>query len=316
MSGEGYLELNRAIDSIRIGRRFREDLGDLRELADSIELVGPLQPVTISPDGWLICGLRRLRANELLGKKQIDVWVRSGISGELGRLLAEQHENELRKPYTLTEQARLYAELKQLYAEDAARRQQATRFGGAGTVPGPRADAREQAAAQIPDGASYKTLERVMAMDRARADERIDPVVRELAEREYAEFESDGKVAPHFHVVQAALAAPEAALRHLHAVDDPVAELRAEAEAAIARATAARHRPALTRPAEQARPYGVRALLLTIEETDAWWSHHDAAEVAQQLTAEQWERFEGWVEHGVAFRDEARRHRAAMRPAS
>jgi hypothetical protein len=39
-----------------------------------------------------VCGLRRLAAMRQLGWKTANVWVRSGISDELGQLLAEQDE--------------------------------------------------------------------------------------------------------------------------------------------------------------------------------------------------------------------------------
>jgi ParB family chromosome partitioning protein len=154
---EGHIELARAVASIHVGHRFRTDLGNLDELVTSIKLLGLLQPITISPDGILICGVRRFAAVRELGWKTVNVWVRSGISTELERLLAEQHENTMRKSLTPTEAARLYAELKKLYHEDAARRQQATQFGaGTGAVlcgptdsVGPYGIARFQAAKAI-----------------------------------------------------------------------------------------------------------------------------------------------------------------------
>ena len=56
---EGHIELARAVASIHVGHRFRSDLGDLDALVASIRLMGLLQPITISPDGTLICGVRR-----------------------------------------------------------------------------------------------------------------------------------------------------------------------------------------------------------------------------------------------------------------
>ena len=128
-SRDGHIELDRPIDTIRVGRRHRQDLGDLEELTSSIRDQGLLQPITISPDGTLICGARRLEVARRLGWHKINVWVRAGISTPLERLLAEQHENTTRKPYTPTEAAAMYRELKTLIAEDAARHQQASRFG-------------------------------------------------------------------------------------------------------------------------------------------------------------------------------------------
>lgn len=119
--GSGHVELDRAVDSIRVGQRHRTDLGDLDELVASIDRLGLLQPITISPDGTLICGARRLEAVRRLGWQRVNVWVRSGISTRLEQLLAEQHENTMRKAFTPTEAATLYQELKNLMAEDAAK---------------------------------------------------------------------------------------------------------------------------------------------------------------------------------------------------
>ena len=128
MSEPGHVELERSVASIWAGRRHREDYGDLDALVESIVRDGLLQSITITPDGMLICGARRLAAIRKLGWKTVNVWVRSGISTTLGLLLAEQDDNLLHKPLTRTEEATLYAELKALMVEDAAGRQEASRF--------------------------------------------------------------------------------------------------------------------------------------------------------------------------------------------
>ena len=89
MSDKGHVELERRIDSITVGVRHRKDPGDLNALMKSIEEVGLLQPVTITPDGVLICGWRRLEALRRLGRRTLNVWVRSGISDQLSHLLAQ-----------------------------------------------------------------------------------------------------------------------------------------------------------------------------------------------------------------------------------
>ncbi|MCT1438721.1 ParB N-terminal domain-containing protein, partial [Brachybacterium paraconglomeratum] len=122
----GFIELERTVASIEVGRRHRTELGDIDALAASIDRDGLLQPITITPDGVLVCGARRLAAIRKLGWRTVNVWVRSGISDRLGQLLAEQDDNVLHKPLTQLEAAALYRELKQVMAEDAARRQAAT----------------------------------------------------------------------------------------------------------------------------------------------------------------------------------------------
>ena len=49
----GEIVLDRAVESIIVGHRHRQDLGDLDALADSIARKGLLQPPTITPD-WVL----------------------------------------------------------------------------------------------------------------------------------------------------------------------------------------------------------------------------------------------------------------------
>jgi ParB-like chromosome segregation protein Spo0J len=50
------------IDSIRVGERFRRDLGDIPALAESIADFKLLNPITIDETGLLLAGARRLAA--------------------------------------------------------------------------------------------------------------------------------------------------------------------------------------------------------------------------------------------------------------
>ena len=334
---EGHIELARAVASIHVGHRFRTDLGDLDELVASIQLMGLLQPITISPDGTLICGVRRYAAVVELGWKTVSVWVRSGISTDLQRLLAEQHENTMRKSLTPTEAARLYAELKKLYQEDAARRKQVTQFGGGtGSLmhgpadsAGPRGDARVQAAKAITGKRSDFTLEHVLEVERLAKDPATPDNLRAVAIRELTAMDADGTVHRHFLAVRAAQTTREpqqlgaltsatsvrqaatSELRHLHAVEAPETLAQAAKEA-LARARAARSTarsagsPGLRKPPTEVARFSIRAFLMTISETDYWWLHYDPAEIGTALTAAQWEQFDDWVIHTAAFRDAAR----------
>jgi len=212
-SGPGHIELERALDSIQVGRRHRDDLGDLDQLIESIARDGMLQPITITPDGVLVCGLRRLAAMRKLGWKTANVWVRSGITDRLGELLAEQDDNALHKPLTLTEQAALYRELKTVMAEDAARRQEASRFGaadfgggaaevfggasGGATVAPPSEVAgksRAQAAKMVSGRNSYTSFERINELQRLAADDTQPASVRERAVAELEGIDAGGSI--------------------------------------------------------------------------------------------------------------------------
>ena len=87
------------IASIKIGKRFRSDLGDLDALAASIKEIGLLQPIGVDYQHRLIYGERRLRAHQVLGLENIQARVIAVPS-----LLAAEHaENEIRKDFTASE---------------------------------------------------------------------------------------------------------------------------------------------------------------------------------------------------------------------
>ena len=83
-----------SISDIKIGKRFRKDLGDISNLARSIERHGLLHPVVISENNDLICGRRRIAAYSKLDRTEIEANVTSSAdsAGE-----AEADENIVRK---------------------------------------------------------------------------------------------------------------------------------------------------------------------------------------------------------------------------
>jgi ParB family chromosome partitioning protein len=63
------------VTAIRVGKRFRKDLGDIDALAASIEDIGLISPIAVTPDGKLLAGGRRLAAYKKLGLDRIPVRV-------------------------------------------------------------------------------------------------------------------------------------------------------------------------------------------------------------------------------------------------
>ena len=63
------------LSEIRIGKRYRREMGDIGGLAASMEELGLLQPIVVTPDGTLIAGERRLRAALRLGWTHISISV-------------------------------------------------------------------------------------------------------------------------------------------------------------------------------------------------------------------------------------------------
>lgn len=59
------------ISDVVVGRRVRKHIGDLSDLCESIEKIGLLHPIVVTPDNQLIAGLRRVAAFRKLGKESI-----------------------------------------------------------------------------------------------------------------------------------------------------------------------------------------------------------------------------------------------------
>ncbi|EFG46742.1 ParB-like protein, partial [Brevibacterium mcbrellneri ATCC 49030] len=165
----GEIVLDRAVESIIVGHRHRHDLGDLDALADSIARKGLLQPPTITPDGVLVCGARRLAAIKQLGWRTVGVWVRSNVSTRLEHRLAEQDDNELHKDL----------------------------------------DPRE-AAAMIPGGASFMTLEKIGYLEKVAADPDQPEQVRQDAAAALVQIEAGAPVHPAYTRIRAATSTPAA----------------------------------------------------------------------------------------------------------
>ena len=286
----GYIELDRTVSSIRVGNRHRKDMGDLQALAASIGRGGLLQPITITPDGLLVCGARRLEAVRQLGWRTVNVWVRSAISDRLAHLLAEQDDNVLHKELTPLEAEALYREIKQLLAEDASHRQTASQF-GAGRQPGPDGAPKfgtqseaatrvsKQAAGMIPGAPSDTTLEKISYLRDTAENPQLPEDLRQQARDGLTEIEAEAPVHPIFQAVRSAVDA---------ANQDRDAQLHMLADQALARVKdpKKKRRPSARRAAVPAR-YPVRAFILTWAELDGWWERYDLELLARELTDEQ-----------------------------
>jgi ParB family chromosome partitioning protein len=342
MKQQGHIELERSVDSIRVGSRHRVDLGDIDALAESITRQGLLQPITVTPEGVLVCGARRLAALRQLGIRTINVWVRAGISDRLTQLLAEQEENALHKPLSPTEAAALYRECKTLLAEDAARRQHGSRFGspvettgpnGAVTVTAPvkrnDGDTRTQAALLVTGRRSFTTLERVGRLQDIAEDETVPAVVRDRARAELDAVEHGAPVLPAFRRVSG--------IQVLTELDDVAGSPGRPVEDRAAAADAARQIRTGNEPSwgEDPRQFAMKALsrakaprspgvrdgdrsaaelkrfMFTWDDLTSWWESFDPSAIAAGLSDDEWQRFEVTLEGTVAFADQVRSLRRA-----
>lgn len=317
----GHIELDRTLDSIKVGSRHRKDPGDLRPLMQSIEELGLLQPITVTPDGVLICGWRRLEAIRRLGRRTVSVWVRSGISDRLHLLMAEQDDNALHKPLNELEKAALYRELKALRGEEAERRRQATQFGARpgtahGPVPGPGpcdlGNSRVQASKAITGKASYHTHERVCALMDWAQRKATPPEIRAMANDALRRIEAGEPVKPLYLEVKQAF---DQGRFPCPTVENDLARQAREALDRVRRKEKERGKRGLHRrtgPATHFRT--VRSFNLTWTELDGWPEMYDVDALANELTTADWDRFDRFVTATIAFRDQlsaARRDRAA-----
>jgi ParB family chromosome partitioning protein len=124
------MENTRAISDIKIGDRFRRDMGDMAALAASINEIGLLHPVVINKNDDLIAGERRIRAFQLNGKTEIPVTVVD--IAEIVR--GEYAENEQRKDFTFSEAVAIKREIEPAIAA-AAKERMVSAHASRGSVP-------------------------------------------------------------------------------------------------------------------------------------------------------------------------------------
>jgi ParB family chromosome partitioning protein len=322
------LVLDRAVDSIAVGARHRHDLGDIDSLAASIDQLGLLQPITVTPDGLLICGLRRLEAVKRLGWDRITVCVRSGISTGLAVLLAERDENGQRKDLDPVEASELYDEILEIERAEAARRQAASRFGaasdgagdpnalravdggdetekvGAGLWPQREESGRaDRRAAELVTGKdSHRRLQRVSTLRAIAADESASAEVRRLAGDAVEELRAGAPVFPTYSRVMQQIAALDPTRQTVEPVAaDEIADVAAEA---LARVSSRKDEKPATEPKVNTKT--LRSWAFMWRTLDGWDDSYDPAIVAPAVSEKEWATFEHVVDSVIAFRDAGR----------
>lgn len=189
------------LNEIKVGDRHRRELGDVASLANSIDDLGLLQPIVVTPHLELVSGLRRIRAVESLGHDSIEAYIVHGLDEAATRLRAERDENTCRKAFTPTEEHALYEALMELERPMAEERRMGNLLQGdtpSGKVSHsgmPAGRAREQAAI----GASgkpgrHKTLEKVGEVKAAFSHPDTPEPVRKVAEHALREMDATGRV--------------------------------------------------------------------------------------------------------------------------
>lgn len=103
-------------DRVVVPDRFRQEEGDIAELAESLKKYGLLQPIVIDSEAKLVAGARRLAAARLLGWTEIE-YRQKGRLTELERRTMEVEENIRRKQFTWQEEVKAKQELHHLMQE-------------------------------------------------------------------------------------------------------------------------------------------------------------------------------------------------------
>lgn len=116
------------IETVKVVGRHRRDLGDIESLAQSIEELNLIHPITITENGDLVAGQRRLEAFRLLGRDTIPARIVSDLTEAAERLRIERDENTERKEMTPEELVSVGRKLEELVRPQAKARQ---REGGA-----------------------------------------------------------------------------------------------------------------------------------------------------------------------------------------
>ncbi|MFI8528181.1 ParB N-terminal domain-containing protein [Promicromonospora sukumoe] len=322
---EGLLRLDVAVDAITVGERHRHDLGDIDALAASIQEFGLLQPITVTPDLVLVCGYRRLIAVQRLGWTTTRPWVRSGISDRLQEMLAQRDEEQLRKPLDDVEAAQLYREIKQLLAEDAARRQSNTRFGAddaqdttaelasgagdhsdtdGGAKLAPPRDLRErsraQAARMVTGKASYSRLDRIATLSDIANDPDRPERARSMAADALEQIRAGASVFPLYDEVKAELAATDPTAQ---AVEEVTQE---EVDEVVAAAIQRLNEPEPARDTRGKTRHSLRAFALLWQGLDRWWEHYDPTDVGPGTHEKDWAVFENVLDQTTRFATAAR----------
>lgn len=102
------------LSDIVVEGRFREDLGNLDELIESIREKGIIQPISVSSDMRLLAGGRRFAACQALELPTIPALIRENVD-ELDSKEVELFENIHRKDFSWQERVKLTAAIDALY---------------------------------------------------------------------------------------------------------------------------------------------------------------------------------------------------------
>jgi hypothetical protein len=102
------------IGDIVVGRRYREELGDMEDLKRSISELGLLQPIVVRKGtNELVAGYRRLKALTELGITSLVEGTHVNLLDIESLVLGEHDENICRKDFTISERVAIFEAVKE-----------------------------------------------------------------------------------------------------------------------------------------------------------------------------------------------------------
>jgi len=122
--------INAEVSKIKVGKRFRRDLGDIQSLATSMEKQ-IIHPIAMTPNYELLVGVRRLAAARHLEWQTIPACIIENSDELLRRLEIERDENTERKALTPNEGYAMDKALEALFAPEVERAKEEGRNKGA-----------------------------------------------------------------------------------------------------------------------------------------------------------------------------------------
>lgn len=204
------------IEQIKVGVRYRKDLGSVEDLAASIRQIGLVQPLIVDPAGNLIAGHRRLAACQLIGMDDVPVFVATGLQEGALRIQAERDENTCRKDMTPSELVAIGMALEELERPRARARKTEGRNQYSeppvlqnSTLPKRSMSHYTREVVGSALGMSGTTYQRAKAIVMAAQDDDVPEEVRMVAQEALAKMDAGGAVSSAYDKVQRAQKAAE-----------------------------------------------------------------------------------------------------------
>lgn len=190
------------VDAVVVEDRARVEFRNIDSLAGSIETLGLLHPIVVTPDLRLIAGGRRLEAVKALGWARVPATIADNLTNAAALLRAESDENAEREPLTPSEASALARRIEEALKPLAEARMKAGKAPGEESAQGRVGKTRDIAAKVA--GLSHDTIRKVRHIEEVVESESTPEPVREVAEAALKTMNETGNVHSAFRAVKEA----------------------------------------------------------------------------------------------------------------